>query len=162
MPAQTQILDIQPDAAFNGWQPSPWGEDVALYDVIVPDHPFYGSTLTAQELRLLHLAVPAAMPLVRKRLERTAPEMLRTRTAIAPEPILGTTDSVVWNDPRWTAYENPHGASFGRLQDGFDDWIEWLRSILPFFKEPFTIHPPNPHPDLDRWQDDGGESDETA
>ena len=58
------------EVAFNGWQESPWGEDIALYDVIAPDHPFYGSTLTALELRRLNLAVPATPPLPNRGLPR--------------------------------------------------------------------------------------------
>ena len=92
----------------------------------------------------------------------------------------GKAGTVLWNDPRWMEYDRSGSASFGGLQDGFDDWVEWLRSILPAFKEPFTILPSVPLldqgetaadescatpplcKDEDRWQDDGGESAESV
>ena len=45
-------------AKFLGWQPTPKGEIVALYNIIDQKHPRYGSTVTEDTLRELKLQVP--------------------------------------------------------------------------------------------------------
>jgi hypothetical protein len=47
------------DAKFLGWQPIKSGEMVALFNIIDRKHPNYGSTVTEDTLRNLHLQVPS-------------------------------------------------------------------------------------------------------
>jgi hypothetical protein len=46
-------------AKFLGWQPTPSGEVVALFNIIDRDHPRYGSTVTENTLQNLNLRVPS-------------------------------------------------------------------------------------------------------
>jgi len=50
------------DAKFLTWQPIQTGEIVALFNIIDRKHPSYGSTVTADTLRNLHLQVPSTPP----------------------------------------------------------------------------------------------------
>ncbi len=47
---------------FLGWQKMRSGEEIALYNVTVQDHPLYGSTVTDQTLREHNLPVPQSSP----------------------------------------------------------------------------------------------------
>jgi len=47
-----------PGAVFVGWQTNPVGEDFALYNIILPQHHCYGSTVTGYTLKKLGLPVP--------------------------------------------------------------------------------------------------------
>jgi len=49
-------------AVFLGWQDTAWGDHVPLYNVIVKDHPLFGSTVTDRTLREHHLSVPLTPP----------------------------------------------------------------------------------------------------
>ncbi len=64
LPAKTQRATAYQttNAEFIGWQPTPRGEIVALYNIIDQKHPCYGSTVTAHTLRELNLQVPATPP----------------------------------------------------------------------------------------------------
>lgn len=46
------------DAIFLGWQRTPFGDTFALYNVINPRHPFFGSTVSEITLQKLNLRVP--------------------------------------------------------------------------------------------------------
>jgi hypothetical protein len=46
------------DAAFLGWQRISSGNAIALYNVMVKNHPLYQSTVTAGTLRELNLKIP--------------------------------------------------------------------------------------------------------
>jgi len=46
------------DAVFIGWQQTPWGKPLALYNITVIDHPLYGSTVCEETLREFHLQIP--------------------------------------------------------------------------------------------------------
>ena len=50
------------DAKFIAWQPMQSGEIVALFNITNRKHPSYGSTVTADTLRNLHLQVPPTPP----------------------------------------------------------------------------------------------------
>jgi hypothetical protein len=50
------------DAKFLAWQPIQSGEIVPLFNIIDRKHPSYGSTVTADTLRNLHLQVPSTPP----------------------------------------------------------------------------------------------------
>jgi hypothetical protein len=60
LPAKTQKTSAYQtkNAEFLGWQPTPRGEIVALYNIIDQKHPRYGSTVTEHTLRELNLQVP--------------------------------------------------------------------------------------------------------
>jgi hypothetical protein len=61
LPEKTQLTTTYQttNAEFLGWQPTPKGEIVALYNIIDQKHPRYGSTVTEHTLRELNLQVPA-------------------------------------------------------------------------------------------------------
>jgi hypothetical protein len=50
------------DAVFLGWQEIPWGSPTALYYITAADHPSYGSTVSKDTLRKLHLQIPQTPP----------------------------------------------------------------------------------------------------
>jgi hypothetical protein len=50
------------DAKFLAWQPIQSDKIVALFNIINRKHPNYGSTVTADTLRNLHLQVPSTPP----------------------------------------------------------------------------------------------------
>ncbi len=50
------------DAEFIGYQKSSWGVNVPLYNIIVKEHPLYGSTVTEATLRKYKLRIPAGPP----------------------------------------------------------------------------------------------------
>jgi hypothetical protein len=54
------------DAVFLGWQETPWGKPVALYNITAANHPSYGSTVLKESLRKFHLQVPP-IPLRQRR-----------------------------------------------------------------------------------------------
>lgn len=49
----------QDSAVFLGWQKTSSGDEVPLYNVIVRDHPLFGSTVTDRTLLEHQLPVPA-------------------------------------------------------------------------------------------------------
>ena len=53
------------DAEFIGWQATPWGTHLALYNITAVDHPSRGSTVTEESLRKFHLQIPKIPPLPR-------------------------------------------------------------------------------------------------
>lgn len=59
MSARTNPFPSASDATFLGWQENPLGEDFALFNIIAPGHPSYGSTVSARELERLHLRIPS-------------------------------------------------------------------------------------------------------
>lgn len=52
----------EPEATFLGWQKTRKGDVVALYNITVPGHPSYGSTVSAKSLVRMNLEVPIASP----------------------------------------------------------------------------------------------------
>lgn len=60
MANNSNSMDANRDAVFVGWQENLQGEAFALYNIIVPQHPFKGSTVTEQSLRDMNLQVPYA------------------------------------------------------------------------------------------------------
>lgn len=50
------------DAVFIGWQPSGFGEPIAIYNVTAEGHPANGSTVTARTLRKMSLRIPEDTP----------------------------------------------------------------------------------------------------
>jgi len=50
------------DAEFIGWQPNNEGEDIPLYNIIAPDHPLHGSTVSEKTLYEMNLQLPQLLP----------------------------------------------------------------------------------------------------
>jgi len=50
------------DAVFLGWQKTPWGTPLALFNITAIGHPSYGSTVTEDTLSKFHLQVPRIPP----------------------------------------------------------------------------------------------------
>lgn len=50
--------DSDSEAVFIGWQEMFSGGLIALYNVIAPNHPLYGSTVTEKTLHELKLQIP--------------------------------------------------------------------------------------------------------
>ena len=53
---------VNSDAIFLGWQRTPSGNAFALYNVINPRHPFFGSTVSEMTLQKLNIRVPPTPP----------------------------------------------------------------------------------------------------
>ena len=50
------------DAVFLGWQQTPWGTPMALFNITARGHPSYGSTVSEDTLRKFHLQIPQILP----------------------------------------------------------------------------------------------------
>jgi hypothetical protein len=58
------------DAVFIGWQQTPWGAPIALYNIIAVGHPSFGSTVLEATLRKFHLKIPRIPPQERRAKKR--------------------------------------------------------------------------------------------
>lgn len=58
MPNRSNRSVRSSDAVFLGWQQTPWGKPMALYNITALGHPSYGSTVLEETLQKFQLQVP--------------------------------------------------------------------------------------------------------